>query len=117
MRVRHLLLFTRDMDRSLRFWARLGLQTEGSSQQYAELKTLDGLTLALRHSDSEAHHSCGYSAQLHCDIVDMDSALPQLVALGGALDGPVKYPAFGKVASLRSPEGLMLGLFEPATKV
>ena len=34
--------------------------------------------------------------------------------MGAVLDGPIKYPSHGKVASVRSPDGHMIGLFEPA---
>lgn len=28
------------------------------------------------------------------------------------MDGPIKYPEFGKIASLRTPDGQMIGLYE-----
>jgi hypothetical protein len=31
---------------------------------------------------------------------------------GGSMDGPMKFPAHGKIASIRSPDGQMIGLFE-----
>lgn len=34
--------------------------------------------------------------------------------MGAHLDGPIQYPAHGKVASLRSPDGHMIGIYEPA---
>jgi len=32
----------------------------------------------------------------------------------GNLDGPIKYPEHGKIASIRGPDGCMIGLFEPS---
>jgi len=46
-------------------------------------------------------------------VRDLDAVLPKLLALGAHLDGPVKHHhAFGKVAAVRAPDGVMLGLYE-----
>ena len=42
----------------------------------------------------------------------MDSSITSLLQLGATLDGPIKYPPFGKVAAVRSPDGHMIGLYE-----
>lgn len=44
----------------------------------------------------------------------MDETVPRLIQLGAALDGSIQYMPYGKVASVRSPDGHMLGLYEPA---
>lgn len=43
----------------------------------------------------------------------MDQAIQRVLGLGAHLDGPIKYPAHGAVASVRSPDGHMIGLFQP----
>jgi len=43
----------------------------------------------------------------------MDHAVQRALGMGGHLDGPIKYPAHGAVASIRSPDGHMVGLFQP----
>lgn len=43
----------------------------------------------------------------------MDQTIVRVLSMGGTLDGPIKYPAQGKVACVRAPCGHMLGLFEP----
>ena len=43
----------------------------------------------------------------------MDATSAKCVQLGGQLDGPIQYPAHGKVAALRTPDGHMIGLQEP----
>lgn len=56
---------------------------------------------------------CRYSPLLCFDVPDMDHAVQRALGMGGHLDGPIKYPAHGAVASIRSPDGHMVGLFQP----
>lgn len=72
------------------------------------------ITIALHAVASEAQVSTGYSPLLQFQIQDMDNTVAKCVQLGGHLDGPIQYPAHGKVAALRSPDGHMIGLYEPA---
>eukprot|EP01035_Chromulina_nebulosa_P017808 gene17808-23418_t len=44
----------------------------------------------------------------------MEKCVTNAISLGAILDGPIKYPAQGKFAALRSPDGHMIGLFEAA---
>lgn len=44
----------------------------------------------------------------------MEDAIQHAMAMGSTLDGPIKYPAHGKFAALRTPDGHMIGLFEQA---
>lgn len=46
-------------------------------------------------------------------VADMDAMVPRLMQLGASLDGAIRYEPYGKVAAVRSPDGHMLGLFEP----
>ncbi len=50
------------------------------------------------------------------DVPDLDAAVLKALAQGAHLDGPIQFPAYGKVASLRSPLGFMVGLLEPAVE-
>ena len=45
----------------------------------------------------EAACTSGYSPFLQFDIEDMDSTIVRLLSMGAHLDGPIKYPAHGKV--------------------
>ncbi len=123
MQLRHVAVLTRDMAASLRFWGAdgMGLAVRAHSPVFAEL-ALPGAphtttTLALKLAATEAALSAGYTPQLVFDVERdaLDVLLPRLCALGALLDGPVKYAAYGKVASLRSVDGVMVGLFERAT--
>ena len=35
------------------------------------------------------------------------------IQLGSILDGPIKFPAHGKFAALKTADGHMIGLYEP----
>lgn len=113
MKLRHVMVLTRDMNASLRFWSGgLGLETLAKSDSWSEVKLGEELTLAIKYASSEALHSTGYHPQVVFDVEDLDNLLYKAMEAGATMDGPVKYPAFGKVASLRSPDGVMIGLFE-----
>lgn len=72
-------------------------------------------TLNLRAVASESQVSTGYSPVVTFEVGDMDSAVASCVQHGGHLDGPIQYEAHGKIAALRSPDGHMLGLYEPTS--
>lgn len=113
MRLRHVVVMTRDMSLSLAFWRdALGLPSVAESTAWSELELGGGATLGLKLSEGEAVHSAGYHPQLLFEVAAFDAVLYRLLAAGGRLDGPVKHPSFGKVASVRSADGAMLGLVE-----
>ncbi len=70
--------------------------------------------LSIQAVYSEAQLGIGYSPFLSFDVDDMDSTVARCVQMGAHLDGPIQYPAHGKVAALRAPDGHMIGLYEPA---
>mmetsp|Transcript_30025 Transcript_30025/g.72507 ORF Transcript_30025/g.72507 Transcript_30025/m.72507 type:complete len:139 (-) Transcript_30025:455-871(-) len=69
--------------------------------------------LSVQACESEAQLGVGYSPFLNFDVDDMDMTVARCVQMGANLDGPIQYPAHGKVAALRSPDGHMIGLYEP----
>lgn len=87
----------------------LGLTVTRATDEWADLGVL-----YLHAASSEAQVSTGYSPMIQFHVHDMDTTISKCVQLGGHLDGPIQYPAHGKVAALRSPEGHMIGLYEPA---
>lgn len=48
------------------------------------------------------------------EVENMDETVPNLLRLGSALDGAIRYESYGKVAAIRSPDGHMVGLVEKA---
>ncbi|CAM9579569.1 unnamed protein product [Ectocarpus sp. 13 AM-2016] len=114
MRARSVILLIRDVGKGVQFYGEggLGLALKHSSDTMAEFET-GGTPLVLKMAASEAACSVGYSPLLCFDVPDMDHAVQRALGMGGHLDGPIKYPAHGAVASIRSPDGHMIGLFQP----
>jgi catechol 2,3-dioxygenase-like lactoylglutathione lyase family enzyme len=93
------------------FYQSLGLTVLRATDDWTEFAETP---LALHASDEESTVSTGYSPILQFVIHDMDTTVAQCLMLGAHLDGPIQYPAHGKVAALRTPDGHMIGLYEPA---
>ena len=92
----------------------LGLKVLRATDDWAELQTENqGLAITLQGVTSESQLGTGYSPLLTFEVDDMDSCIATCCQLGGHLDGPIQYPAHGKVAAMRSPDGHMIGIFEP----
>jgi hypothetical protein len=68
--------------------------------------------LALKAVGTEAFLTTGYSPFLNFTVQDMDTTVNNMLRMGAVLDGPIKYPAQGKVAAMRVPDGHMIGLYE-----
>lgn len=101
-------------------WAELICPVVGSSINNAssQSSTMEAsiernFHLSIQASESEASLAVGYSPFLNFDVDDMDSTVARCVQMGASLDGPIQYPAHGKVAALRAPDGHMIGLYEP----
>ena len=96
----------------------LGLAVTRITDDWAELrcstKGEDSLSINLQAVHSESQLSTGYSPIISFEVSDMDSVVSRCAQMGGHLDGPIQYPAHGKVAALRAPGGQMIGLYEPA---
>mmetsp|Transcript_31369 Transcript_31369/g.59662 ORF Transcript_31369/g.59662 Transcript_31369/m.59662 type:complete len:151 (-) Transcript_31369:338-790(-) len=69
--------------------------------------------LSIQACESESQLSVGYSPFLNFDVEDMDMTVARCAQMGANLDGPIQYPAHGKVAAMRAPDGHMIGLYEP----
>ncbi|GMH43817.1 hypothetical protein BSKO_11751 [Bryopsis sp. KO-2023] len=111
--LRHVLLLQRNVATAARFYSEgLGLKLEVLTERWAELKA-GQTTLALKAVEGEAFLSVGYSPILSFKVDDLQDTLMKLIELGGVMDGPIKYPTQGKVASLRAPDGHMIALHEP----
>ena len=105
-------------------WAELACGIRGSGDQPSSMpqqqqqqlsSTPSGaFRLTIRSVESEAQLSAGYAPILTFDVDDMDMTVARCAQMGGKLDGPIQYPAHGKVAALRAPDGYMIGLYEPA---
>ena len=106
----------------------IGLQVYRVTDTWAELSTCtnnhtnltnhesDGIILNLQAvtNTNEAQLCIGYSPWLTFTVSQMDDRIATCIQMGATLDGPIQYPAHGKIALLRSPDHHMIGLYEPA---
>eukprot|EP00040_Diaphanoeca_grandis_P001217 m.275186 g.275186 ORF g.275186 m.275186 type:complete len:119 (-) comp116743_c0_seq1:264-620(-) len=115
-RLRGLVLIVRNIDTATQFYTQgLNLAVISQDGSSTELQAGPAVTISIQAVEgNEAAMSTGYSPFMNFDIADMDATIPTLIQLGGRLDGPIQYPPHGKVASIRSPDGHMVGLFEPS---
>eukprot|EP00607_Mallomonas_marina_P004146 CAMPEP_0182425490 /NCGR_PEP_ID=MMETSP1167-20130531/11932_1 /TAXON_ID=2988 /ORGANISM="Mallomonas Sp, Strain CCMP3275" /LENGTH=108 /DNA_ID=CAMNT_0024606261 /DNA_START=205 /DNA_END=531 /DNA_ORIENTATION=+ len=90
----------------------IGLQIKHEHKDSIELETDTGIPLILKEATNAAQLSVGYTPLLSFEVLNLDEAVMIAMREGGVLDGPVKYPVFGKFAALRTPDGLSLGLTE-----
>mmetsp|Transcript_16382 Transcript_16382/g.23224 ORF Transcript_16382/g.23224 Transcript_16382/m.23224 type:complete len:146 (-) Transcript_16382:46-483(-) len=101
-------------------WAELQCPVGQSSSPLSDTsnaeqpQTNNNFNLTIQACESEALLGVGYSPFLNFDVDDMDMTVARCVQMGAHLDGPIQYPAHGKVAALRSPDGHMIGLYEPS---
>eukprot|EP00977_Amphora_coffeiformis_P008079 scaffold1808_cov158-Amphora_coffeaeformis.AAC.3 len=89
----------------------LGLSVQRVTDEWAEIHVgsgSDSLTLHLQATYAEGSLSTGYSPLLTFEVANMDETITACAQAGAHLDGPIQYPAYGKVASLRAPDGHMI---------
>mmetsp|Transcript_15868 Transcript_15868/g.29952 ORF Transcript_15868/g.29952 Transcript_15868/m.29952 type:complete len:148 (-) Transcript_15868:106-549(-) len=96
-------------------WAELvcGMASSASADTDPTTTAAANFRLSIKSVESEAHLSVGYSPFLSFDVDDMDQTVARCAQMGAHLDGPIQYPAHGKVATIRAPDGHMIGLYEP----
>lgn len=106
-----ILLLVPQLERSMRFWSDgVGLQIV---QQTREWASLDDGNLELQQTSSVAACVTGYTPLIRVHVTDVDESVRACVALGGVMDGPIRRPLYGMAAaSIRAPDGHMIGLVE-----
>jgi catechol 2,3-dioxygenase-like lactoylglutathione lyase family enzyme len=103
MRLNHVTLPSRDVERSASFYRKLGLtQIVASSPDYARLVSPEGdVTLSL-HRDEEAVPG----ASVHFEVEDVDAAVAGLRDAGLEIESaPVDQPYLWREATLLDPDG------------
>jgi predicted enzyme related to lactoylglutathione lyase len=86
------------------------------TEEWAELAVHPLLTLHIQAESSEASLCTGYAPLLCFQVHDLDAKIAAALTWNespAVLDGPIQYPAHGKVAVLRTPQGHMISLYEP----
>ncbi|KAK4535830.1 hypothetical protein CDCA_CDCA06G1855 [Cyanidium caldarium] len=113
-RLRGVLLLVPDLEASLRFWQRgVGLSLSQRTEEWACLA--DGW-IEVQQVQSVASSCAGYTPLLRLQVDDVDATVQRCVREGARMDGPIQRAAYGVVAaSVRAPDGHMIGLVEVAT--
>lgn len=110
---KHIMLMVKDIQAAVKFYSDgLGLKVIMSSPGWAELDA-DGTTIAL-HAASENGQSGG-SPILSFHVDDVYATIATLEERGATLEGNVREPSFGKVAAMRTPDGSVISLLQPAS--
>lgn len=109
---RHVMLMVKDIPASVKFYNEgLGLPIKLSTPGWAELNA-NGTTIALHAAESDVH--AGSSPILSFHVDDVYAVIASLEQLGASLEGRVREPSFGKVAAVRTPDGHLVSLLQPA---
>ncbi|UFP95218.1 VOC family protein [Gloeobacter morelensis] len=109
---RHIMLMVPDVMAAVKFYSEgLGLAVKTASPGWGELET-GGTILALHYAENP--HPAGASPILSFVVDDLAATVASLEALGARLEGRVREPSFGKVAAMRTPDGHLLSLLQPA---
>ena len=107
---------TPGLEKAVQFYHEaLGLPVLRVTDEWAELRMGDSVLNLQSITVDEAQLSTGYSPILTFTVDNLDQRIAQCIELGAHLDGPIQYPAHGKVALLRSPDHHMIGMYEPVT--
>ena len=110
---KHIMLMVKNIPATVKFYHEgLGLKIITSSPGWAELDA-NGTTIAL-HAASENGQS-GSSPILSFHVDDVYATITTLEERGAVLEGNVREPSFGKVAAMRTPDGSIISLLQPAT--
>ena len=102
VRLANVLLLQRDVQKAITFYSKgLGLKLASESPKYAELTCSSGNMIALKQVEGEALCSTGYSPMLSFNVEDLQGTITRLITMGAHLDGPIRYPTFGKVTNMQ----------------
>jgi predicted enzyme related to lactoylglutathione lyase len=91
----------------------VGLNIRRQASDFCEFDAGNNVGITLKAVSQESQLFTGYSPLITLRVDDLTEKVRECVLLGAHLDGPIQYPAHGKVAAMRTPDGHMIGLYEP----
>ncbi len=110
---KHIMLMVKDIPATVKFYSEgLGLEVKVSTPGWAELNA-NGTTIALHFAHENGQSGGAPILSFHVD--DIHESIATLEGMGAQLEGNIREPSFGKVAAMRTPEGSLISLLQPAS--
>lgn len=110
---KHVMLMVKDVKAAVQFYSEgLGLPVKVSSPGWGEVEA-NGTTIAFHSAEDP---QAGSSPILSFHVDDVYAAVARLEGMGASLEGRVREPSFGKVAAVRTPDGHLVSLLQPAAQ-
>ncbi|KAI6658439.1 hypothetical protein LOD99_15239 [Oopsacas minuta] len=116
LKLSSLTLFVRNLKQASQFYQQgLKLNLISRTEDCILLKApCVDLFISLQQATQESHLSTGYSPLINFIFkTGIDETIHKLIELGASLDGHIFYDTQGKSATLRAPDGHMIGLYQP----
>ncbi len=96
-KLRNIVLMVRDPSATARlFKDALGISIRHQTSNMIELDS-GVLPIIIKEGNNAATLCMGYSPMLTFDVGNMDHSITTALGHGAMLDGPIRYPAYGKV--------------------
>jgi hypothetical protein len=91
-------------------WAELSMTSNHSENPNGVVLSVQTVSIG-----QESQLCVGYTPWITFTVSNLDTTITSCVQQGAYLDGPIQYPAHGKIALLRAPvnDNHMIGLYEP----
>ena len=115
LKLASLTFFVRNLQQASKFYQK-GLQLTHISQDDNHILLRNprtGIFLGLQQSTQESQLSTSYSPIINFEMESgLNETIYKLIEMGANLDGHVLYEVHGNSATLRTPDGHMIGLYE-----
>ena len=116
LKLSSLTLIVRNLKQATFFYQHgLNLDPISHTEDFVMLKVPEtDVFVGLQQATQESQLSIGYSPLIHFEVKSgVDETIHQLIKMGASLDGKILYEVHGRSATLRTPDGHMIGLFQP----
>jgi predicted enzyme related to lactoylglutathione lyase len=109
---KYIMLMVKDVSATVKFYSKgLGLTVKNESPGWAELEA-NGTIIALH--GAEENGQSGSSPILSFNVDEIYGAIALLESMGAKREGNLREPSFGKVIAMKTPDGTLISLLEPA---